>query len=144
MKRKLLPTFEGLSLVVFWAYSSLYFGKEKKSEFHLTASALKASITQERWNGIFFDEQHVGYSVARTALLNDGRRLMEQRSVFRVSTFGKSQQIVTAGAALSSEEGLLEQFDFLWFQETSNSLLEEQYLESKSSWRLTKPVKKVS
>ena len=40
---------------------------------------------------------------------------MEQRSVFRVSTFGKSQQIVTAGAALSSEEGYLEQFDFFMF-----------------------------
>ena len=112
MKRKLLPTFEGLSLMIFLGLLFSLFWKGEEERIPLTASALKASITQERWNGIFFDEQHVGYSVARTALLNDGRRLMEQRSVFRVSTFGKSQQIVTAGAALSSEEGLLEQFDF--------------------------------
>ena len=79
-----------------WAYLLSILERRRRTT-PTTASALKASITQERRNG-FFHEQHVGYSVARTALLNDGRRLMEQRSVFRVSTFGKSQQIVTAGA----------------------------------------------
>ena len=85
--------FLGLLFSLFWR------GEEERISLRQVPS--KPSITQESWNGIFFDEQHVGYSVARTALLNDGRRLMEQRSVFRVSTFGKSQQIVTAGAALS-------------------------------------------
>lgn len=112
MKKKLLPTFEWLSLIVFLGLFFSLFWRGEEELRPLTASALEASITQERWNGIFFADQHVGYSVARSSQLDDGRRLMEQRSVFRVSTFGKSQQIITAGAALSSSAGFLEQFDF--------------------------------
>ena len=112
MNNKLLPIFETLSLIVFLGLLFSLFWKGEEERVPLTASALQASITQERWNGIFFADQHVGYSVARSADLEDGRRLMEQRSVFRVSTFGKSQQIITAGAALSSPSGFLEQFDF--------------------------------
>jgi hypothetical protein len=112
MKRKLLLIFETTSLILFIGLLLSLFWKGEEELIPLTAKALKASITQERWNGIFFADQHVGYSVARSAELEDGRRLMEQRSVFKVSTFGKSQQIITAGSALSSPAGTLEQFDF--------------------------------
>lgn len=112
MKKNLLPIFESISVFIFFGLLFSLFWKGEETRTPLTAKALQASITQERWNGIFFADQHVGYSVARSAELEDGRRLMEQRSVFRVSTFGKSQQIVTAGAALSSPDGFLEEFDF--------------------------------
>lgn len=113
MKNKLLPIFEWLSVLLFLGLFFSLFWRGEEELRPLTAAALKASMTQERWNGIFFADQHVGFSVARSSQLDDGRRLMEQRSVFRVSTFGKSQQIITAGAALSSSDGFLEQFDFL-------------------------------
>ena len=83
MKNKLLPTFEWLSLIVFLGLFFSLFWRGEEELRPLTVAALKASITQERWNGIFFADQHVGFSVARSSQLEDGRRLMEQRSVFR-------------------------------------------------------------
>ena len=112
MKKNLLLICEVISLIIFVGLVISLFFQEKEERIPLTAKALKASITQERWNGIYFADQHVGYSVARSAELDDGHRLMEQRSVFSINTFGKTQQIITAGAALSNAEGMLERFDF--------------------------------
>ena len=87
MTRNLLPIIEVTSLVIFCSLLFGLFWQGEEESVPLTAQALQASITQERWNGIFFAEQHVGYSVARNSELEDGRRLMEQRSVFKIRTF---------------------------------------------------------
>jgi hypothetical protein len=78
----------------------------------LDASALAGGPSQERWMGIFFEDQHVGYAVSRATPTTGGGQLFEERSRFTVASFGTVQQVVTAGAALIDEEGLLRRFDF--------------------------------
>lgn len=78
----------------------------------LTQEALINSSAEERWNGIFLEDQHVGYSVQRTSNGESGESLFEQRSVFRINSFGSIQEVVTAGAALTDGSGFLRRFDF--------------------------------
>lgn len=78
----------------------------------LDASALAMESGSERWNGIFFQDQHVGYSVSRRSATRDGGTLYEQREQFQVAAFGKLQQIVTASAATVDAEGRVQRFDF--------------------------------
>ena len=78
----------------------------------LDAKALKAQQGNERWNGIFFQDQHVGFTVNRTSALEDGRMLLEQRSMLKLVTFDKLQTVITAGAALTDDTGHLQRFDF--------------------------------
>lgn len=117
MTQKILPFIEISSLLIFLVLLVGFFSQKEDTLVPLTAQALEASSSKERWNGIFFQDQHVGYSVARTSELAGGGLLMEQRSVFQVVTFGKLQKIVTAGAALSGQNGLLQRFDFLMMSE---------------------------
>ena len=78
----------------------------------LSAEALVSGPSQERWYGIYFQDQHVGFSVGRQSPTADGGTLWEQRSSFRVATFGKLQEVVTAGAALTDPDARLVRFDF--------------------------------
>jgi hypothetical protein len=78
----------------------------------LDPAALAAGPAAERWYGIFFQDQHVGWSLSRVSPMPDGGQLFEQRSSFRVATFGKLQEVVTAGAALVDPAGALQRFDF--------------------------------
>jgi len=78
----------------------------------LESSSLATGPGQERWTGIFFQDQHVGFAVSRVSPTADGGQLFEQRSSFRFATFGKLQEIVTASAALTTAEGALQRFDF--------------------------------
>ena len=96
------------------------------------------SSSEERWNGIFFQDQHVGYSVAKSTTGSDGTMLLEQRSLFHVATFGQLQQIVTAGTALTTPQGQLQKFDFFFASIWQKSLQEEKYKAIGSSWKLIK------
>lgn len=78
----------------------------------LDAEALAAAPGQERWYGIFFQDQHVGFTVTRTTPVEGGGVLQETRSSFRVATFGKLQEVITAGAALTDDDANLRRFDF--------------------------------
>lgn len=78
----------------------------------LSKDALTTGSSQERWNGVFFEEQHVGFTVTRSTGTTDGGTLYESRSTFSVATFGQIQEVVTAGAALTDSEGFLRRFDF--------------------------------
>ena len=80
----------------------------------ISLEALETSSSEERWNGIFFQDQHVGYSVSKSTIAEDGTMLLEQRSLFHVATFGQLQQIVTAGTALTAPTGELQKFDFFF------------------------------
>jgi hypothetical protein len=78
----------------------------------LSSEALAVGPGQERWNGVFFQDQHVGFTVTRTSPASGGGTLYESRSTFSVATFGQIQEVVTAGAALTDSEGRLQRFDF--------------------------------
>ena len=93
--------------------SSLLIQTQNKTELQpLTKEALEMTSSNERWNGIFFHDQQAGFTVNRTSASLDGTLLMEQRSVLKVSTFGRVQTIITAGAALTDADGFLQRFDF--------------------------------
>ena len=78
----------------------------------LDVAALTTGPSAERWVGIFFQDQHVGFAVSRVTATVDGGTLYEERSSFRFATFGKLQEVVTAGAALTNAAGTLSRFDF--------------------------------
>lgn len=78
----------------------------------LSSESLTAGAGEERWMGIYFQDQHVGYSVSRTTAADQGGRLIEERSRFTVASFGAVQQVITAGAALVDSSGALRRFDF--------------------------------
>ncbi|MBM74356.1 MAG: hypothetical protein CMK59_03050 [Proteobacteria bacterium] len=105
-----------ISAVICWVVLAFsIFTQDSQNKIQpLTLNALESSSSEERWNGIFFEDQHVGYAVTRTSVGSDGHLLLEQRSRFRVATFGKVQEIVTAGAALTNPQGGLQQFDFFF------------------------------
>ena len=75
--------------------------------------ALKPGPAEESWTGIFVGEAHIGYSVSRESALDDGGRLFEQRASFALGAMGSTQQVVTAGTAITDAAGRLVQFDFL-------------------------------
>jgi hypothetical protein len=75
--------------------------------------AMVLGPSQERWMGIFFQDQQVGFAVRRTSPVEGGSTLFEGRSQFQVATFGKLQQVSTAGTALVDPSGVLERFDFI-------------------------------
>ncbi|RME28618.1 MAG: transglutaminase domain-containing protein [Deltaproteobacteria bacterium] len=78
----------------------------------LDAEALAAGPSRERWMGIFFEDQKVGYAVSRSAPVAGGGTLHEGRSHFRLAAFGTIQDVVTAQAALTDPDGTLRRFDF--------------------------------
>lgn len=78
----------------------------------LDVAALATGASEERWNGIFFQDQHVGYAVSHVTPTADGGTLYEERSQFRIAAFGKLQRVVVADAALVDKTGALRRFDF--------------------------------
>jgi hypothetical protein len=86
-----------------------------RTETHLvplSAAALTTTDGDARWQGVFFQDSHVGFTVTRTTPVTTGGTLYESRSSFRIATFGQIQEVVTAGAALTDAEGMLRRFDF--------------------------------
>ena len=106
LKLNLLTAVEALALVAFIGLAAaLVLGQEERTELvALDASSLDLGPGQERWYGVFFQDQHVGFTVTRTSQTEDGSTLHETRSSFRVATFGKLQEVITAGAALSDPQ----------------------------------------
>lgn len=118
-RARALVALEATGLVAFLGLvGSLLWGPDQDQElFQLDAEVLAVGPTQERWYGIFFEDQHVGFSVTRTATTEDGGKLYEGRSNYRFATFGTLQEIFTAGAALTDEHGALQRFDFFMASE---------------------------
>ena len=110
----LLLIVEVVGLVVFFGLCAVQL-VDAQTETHLvplSAEALTTTDGNERWNGVFFQDQHVGFTVTRSTPVTTGGTLYESRSSFRVATFGQLQEVVTAGAALTDAEGDLRRFDF--------------------------------
>ncbi|MDG1483828.1 MAG: transglutaminase-like domain-containing protein [Myxococcota bacterium] len=78
----------------------------------LSAEALTTTDGDERWQGVFFQDTHVGFTVTRSSPVTSGGTLYEGRSSFRIATFGQLQEVTTAGAALTDTDGQLRRFDF--------------------------------
>jgi hypothetical protein len=113
MRRSPLFYAEVLALLAWFGLAvALVWTDDDRQMVPLSAEALVAGPSQERWYGIYFQDQHVGFSVSRQSPTTDGGTLWEQRSSFRVATFGKLQEVITAGAALTDSEARLERFDF--------------------------------
>ena len=66
--------------------------------------------SQERWMNLL-EDQHVRFSVTRSANIGSGGTLFEDGQ-FRVSTFGKIQEVTAAGTAMVGVT-VLERFDFV-------------------------------
>ncbi|MEL6344665.1 MAG: transglutaminase-like domain-containing protein [Myxococcota bacterium] len=98
-----------VALATFRVFETRVTGAER---IPLTAEALATGPSAERWNGVFFEDQHVGFTVNRTTPVAGDGRLYESRSSFRIASFGQLQDVVTAGAALTDGGGQLRQFDF--------------------------------
>lgn len=113
-RRRWLVVFEVLSLLIWVGLAGAYAARSWRDDgpVPLDTRALVVGTAEERWNGIFFQDQHVGFSVSKVSPAVGGATLYEQRSQFRVATFGKLQRVVTASAALVDKEGRLDSFDF--------------------------------
>lgn len=109
----LLTLVELASLVGFLGLvTALVVQRDDRQLIPLDATALAVGPGDERWYGVFFQDQHVGFTVTRTSPTADGGTLHETRSSFRVATFGKLQEVITAGSALTDAGAALQRFDF--------------------------------
>lgn len=111
---RLLQVVEVLSLALFVSLlmAFVWQADDEGSVVPLDVAALSMGPAQERWYGIFLQGQHVGFSMSRATPAAEGATLFEQRSSFRVATFGKIQEIITAGTALVDPAGVPRRFDF--------------------------------
>lgn len=104
---------EWTAVVGFVAIATVSFAPKSEALQPINVAALKPGPAEETWNGIFIGEAHIGYSVSRESALDNGGRLFEQRANFTIGAMGSSQQVLTAGTAITDEAGRLVQFDFL-------------------------------
>jgi len=74
--------------------------------------ALVTGPSQDRWMGIYFEDQPVGYAVTSQSSTVDGGTLIRSRSLFRVVAMGTIQQVITAGSALLSADETMQRFEF--------------------------------
>jgi hypothetical protein len=75
-------------------------------------AALSAGPGQDRWMGIFFEDQPVGYAVSSQVPTVEGGTLLRSRSLFRLVAMGQIQRVVTASTAVMGPDGLLQRFEF--------------------------------
>lgn len=111
---RMLLAIEVLALLVFVGLAATLVIESQRDTalVALDVDALRTGQTAERWSGIFFQDQKVGYAVSRVSGASGGGTLYEERSLFRLASFGKLQEVVTAGTAYVGPEGKLRQFDF--------------------------------
>jgi hypothetical protein len=74
--------------------------------------ALVTGASQDRWMGIFFEDQPVGYAVTSQSATTGGGTLTRSRSLFRIVAMGSIQQVITVGTAVLTPERDMERFEF--------------------------------
>ena len=107
-----LVAVEILSVASFFAISAYATFAGPPALPALDPEALPKGETDERWTGIFLQDHHVGYAVARSARRPDGGTVFEEQSTFRLNEMGNEAQIVIAGTASLGPDRALERFDF--------------------------------
>ncbi len=108
-----LPVFEGVCVACFVTLSALAVVQSAPPLKPIDIAALSVGEAQERWQGIFVQDTHVGYAVSREWATSEGGRVYSQQSVFRIAALGQTQQIVTASTAVTGADGKLRTFNFL-------------------------------
>ncbi len=109
----LLTLIEVLAIGVWVTLAAVLIFEEPETELtRIDVEALTSGPSQERWFGVFFQDQHTGFMVTRSGSTPDGGGLYESRSHFRFSTFGQLHEIVQASTALTDDQGRLRRFDF--------------------------------
>lgn len=106
---------EVLSLLAFLALTVhvLVRSPETPALVPIDAAALATGPGNERWMGIFFEDQPVGWSVERRVPARDGGTLLTGRSLFRIASMGEIQVIATSSTALVDADRRLVSFDVL-------------------------------
>ncbi len=74
--------------------------------------ALVTGPSQDRWMGIFFEDQPVGYAVTSQSNTADGGALVRSRSLFRMVAMGSIQQVITASTAVLDADKTMKRFEF--------------------------------
>ena len=87
LRINMLFVLEALSLMAFLGLATAALWEDSRDDglVPLDAEALATGPSQERWTGIFFQDQHVGFAVSRVSPTAEGGQLFEQRSSFRSS-----------------------------------------------------------
>jgi len=109
----LLTALEGLSVVAFVAVALATVAVPDAVLAPLDPVALSSGPAEERWMGIFMQDQHVGYAVSREAPTAEGGRVYQQQSTFSIQAMGNVQRVVAAGTAVTGPDGALQTFDFM-------------------------------
>ncbi|MCB9781007.1 MAG: transglutaminase domain-containing protein [Alphaproteobacteria bacterium] len=109
-----LTVVEACALVAFIVLVGVFASRhqQRSTMVPIDVEALSTGATEERWMGIFFEDQKVGYAVTRSLPTADGGSILEGRSRFRLAAFGTIQDIITAQAAVTDADGALRRFDF--------------------------------
>ncbi len=111
--RSVLTILEGLSVVAFVAVAASALVVPDRVFAPLDVVALSVGPAEERWMGIFMQDQHIGYAVSRVGPTADGGRVFQQQSVFSIQAMGNVQRVVAAGTAVTGANGDLRSFDFM-------------------------------
>lgn len=104
---------EILSVVAFLAVAASTWVAPAHTLAPLDAVALATGPAEERWMGIYMQDQHVGYAVSREAPSADGGRVFQQQSTFSIQAMGNVQRVVAASTAVTGPDGALRTFDFM-------------------------------
>lgn len=110
---RVLPVLEVLSVAAFLAVAAAAVFVPDPAPAPLDPVALSAGPAEERWMGLFLQDQHVGYAVSREARTADGGRVLSQQSTFSIQAMGNTQRVVAAGTAVTGPDGALRSFDFM-------------------------------
>jgi hypothetical protein len=108
-----LTVLEGVFVASFVALATLAVGRSSPPLAPIDVAALSVGATEERWQGIFLQDVHVGYAVTRESATAAGGRVFQEQSAFRIAAMGQAQQVLTAGTAVTGPDGHLQTFDFL-------------------------------
>ena len=113
---KLTPllTLEILAVVAFLALAGWAISRdaEQGDMRPIDPDALITGPSQDRWMGIFFEDQPVGYAVTSQSSTTDGGSLVRSRSLFRIVAMGSIQQVITAGTAVLDADKAMQRFEF--------------------------------
>jgi hypothetical protein len=99
----------GFLAVAIWAIGQ---GAQERGLRPIDPAALATGAAQERWMGIYFEDQPVGYAVSSQTPTVEGGTLVRSRSLFRVVAMGTIQQVITAGSAVLDADKAMQRFEF--------------------------------
>lgn len=112
MSSRILIFVETVAIAAFFVLIGVHlFTDEPRSNLPKITKEALASDSLEKWNGIFFAEQQVGYSLNRKYSYKDGSMDLDQRYVFQMPFGGRVLSAIIATSASIGKNGEVKQFD---------------------------------